>query len=150
VFPVNTFKRAGAVLLATLAMGVVAAAPANAQTQEGLVNVYVSDVYVQVPVAVAANICDVNVNALAQQRRGGGAECDATAESTAVTEGACDGDSPTQRGLVNVTLQNLCLQIPVGIAANVCDANVNVLARQQRRGGAECEAVALPRAELPA
>jgi hypothetical protein len=146
---VNTFKRAGAVALAILTMGVVAAAPANAQTQEGLVNVFVSDVYVQVPVGVAANICEVNANVLSEQKRQGGALCEADADSSArVNEGACDADTPTQSGLVNVTLQNVCIQIPVGIAANVCEANVNVLARQQRTGEATCEAVARPIAEL--
>ncbi|UJA20375.1 hypothetical protein HJD18_09240 [Thermoleophilia bacterium SCSIO 60948] len=51
--------------------------------QEGLVNVNVSDVVVKVPVSVAANICDVAVNVLAQQRRGGPVSCDAVADSDA-------------------------------------------------------------------
>ena len=45
----------------------VAAAPADAATQEGLVNVAVTDITVQVPIAVAANVCDVSVNVLAEQ-----------------------------------------------------------------------------------
>jgi hypothetical protein len=42
-------------------------APALAQTQSGLVNVIIGDVTVAVPVAVAANICGVNVNVIAEQ-----------------------------------------------------------------------------------
>ncbi len=64
------------------------AAPAAAQPQigSGLVNVIVGDVTVQLPVAIAANVCDVNVNVLALQLRTGDAECTATATSLA-TEG---------------------------------------------------------------
>lgn len=54
-------------------------------------------------------------------------------------------------GLVNVTVTdviddvtvvvrdvNVSLGAALGIAANVCDVNVNVLAEQLRRGGATC------------
>ena len=47
-----------AITTAGLAAG---AGPASAQNQEGLVNVAIEDVVVQVPVAIAANVCDVNV-----------------------------------------------------------------------------------------
>ena len=43
-----------------------AAAPALAQ-QTGLVNVEIGDVTVAVPVAVAANICGVDINIIATQ-----------------------------------------------------------------------------------
>jgi hypothetical protein len=140
--------RTSARLVAFVAMFMLAlSAPAFAQTQEGLVNVNVSGVDVQVPVAVAANVCDVNVNALAEQLRLGGASCDANATSDAVFDPATEsGDAPTQNGLVNVNVSDVLVQIPIGIAANVCDVNVNVLARQMRLGGATCDAVATPTA----
>jgi hypothetical protein len=90
-------KRVFAVVAATSAMAVGAAAPSSAQPvdQDGLVNVAIVDVLnnnnvfvnVQVPVGIAANICDVNVNVLAQQRRDGGSrQCTATAESQAAAD----------------------------------------------------------------
>ena len=57
-------------------------------------------------------------------------------------------------GLVNVTVvdlldfnrvvsdNNVSLGAALGIAANVCDVNVNVLARQLRSGGATCTSTA--------
>ena len=65
-----------------LAVGAVGAPAAAAQPQVGLVNVNVEDVYVNavVPVAVAANICNVPVNLLvADLRQDNTAECDADA-----------------------------------------------------------------------
>ena len=37
----------------------------------------------QIPISVAANVCDVNVNVLAEQLRNGGANCDADAAADA-------------------------------------------------------------------
>jgi hypothetical protein len=72
--------------------------------QEGLVNVNVSNVAndlaknlkvdvsqipvsVQVPVGVAANICNVDANVLAQQKQGEqAAQCDATSTSQALNQ----------------------------------------------------------------
>ena len=48
-----------------------------------LVNVVIGDVTVQVPIGVAANICDINAAVLANQVDSGDATCTATAESTA-------------------------------------------------------------------
>jgi hypothetical protein len=56
--------------------------PNNAR-QNGLVNVAIQDTNVQVPVAVAANICGVAVNAIATQTLVGPTTCDALAESEA-------------------------------------------------------------------
>ncbi|MBD1916903.1 MULTISPECIES: hypothetical protein [Cyanophyceae] len=81
------------------------------QQQNGLVNVGLSDVLndlaialdvnvgnipvtVQAPIGVAANVCDVNANVLAEQVRNGGAECDAETTSQALNE-------IVQRQLVN-------------------------------------------------
>jgi hypothetical protein len=125
------------------------AMPASAQPQQdGLVNVNVSDVTVQLPIAVAANVCDVNVNVLAQQLRDGGAECDSEATSDAVIEWPRNGNGPQQEGLVNVNVSDIIVQAPIGIAANICDVNANVLAEQVRDGGAECDAETTPIAEI--
>jgi len=65
--------------------------------------------------------------------------------------------------LVNVTIfdvltgNTVVLQLPIGIAANVCGVDVNVLAQQAASGGASCDATAangigdlrIPRAFLP-
>jgi hypothetical protein len=130
---------AGAVALAVAGF---AAAPASAQQQEGLVNLAVTDVNIQVPVGVAANICDVNVGILAEQLRMGGAECTATAESMASAgpDGGGGDSTQTQTGLVNVIIDDVNVQVPIALAANVCDVNVGVLARQLRVGGAQCDA----------
>ena len=131
-----------AALVATGAVSLGAAGAAEAQTsQEGLVNVNVENVTAQVPIGIAANVCDVNANVLAEQLRNGGAECDATAESIA-TNGPNEGGPTRQEGLVNVNAEDITIQLPVSLAANVCDVNVGVLSSQLRRGGATCDATA--------
>src|SRR5215207_891173 len=115
-------------LAAAVTMGLVAAAPAQAQNQqEGLVNVAVEDVIVQLPIAVAANVCDVNVAVLAQFVDDAAA-CEATADSTA-TAGPNQRGNTRQEGLVNVLVDDVLVQAPISVAANVCDVNVAVLAR---------------------
>ena len=109
--------------------------------QEGLVNVNVSDVTVQAPLALAANVCDVTVNALVlAQLELGEADCDATAESFA--SGGDGDDGPDQSGLINVHIDNVLVQAPIAVAANICDVAVNVLASQVGLGEADCEATA--------
>ncbi len=85
-------KRILAVLVTTALMVAIMAVPASAQPifTGGLVNVTivdavdVEDVTVQVPVAAAANICDVDVNVLvADLADDGNANCTATATSRA-------------------------------------------------------------------
>ncbi len=61
--------------------------------QDGLVNVSVDGVLVQLPVAVAANVCDVNVNALAQQLGAGDATCTAVSDSDAGGPGLMAGSA---------------------------------------------------------
>jgi hypothetical protein len=112
-----------AVTTAGLAAGV---APASAQTQEGLVNVAVEDVTVQVPVAIAANICDLNVVALGELQDAGSA-CVATADSAASAGGGSGGGPANQEGLVNVLIDDVVVQVPVAVAANICDVNVVIL-----------------------
>jgi hypothetical protein len=80
------------------------ASTAFAQKQEGLVNVNLGDVVlneiaedinvdvsqipvsVQVPVGVAANVCGVDANVLASQKKDSEATCDATSSSQALTQ----------------------------------------------------------------
>jgi hypothetical protein len=38
------------------------------------------------PIGIAANVCDVSANVLAEQAKGGGAECTATSVSQAFTQ----------------------------------------------------------------
>lgn len=140
-------KRSLVALALATAMLFAFALPASAQPQQdGLVNVNVSDVVVQLPIAVAANVCDVAVNVLAQQVRDGGAECDAVADPGATIEWPGNGNG-NQEGLVNVNVSDIVVQAPIGIAANICDINANVLAEQIRDGGAECTAETTPIAE---
>ena len=115
-------------VVAAGAMALTVAGPASAQNQqEGLVNVAVEDVVVQVPVAVAANLCDINVAVLAEVRDDAAA-CEATADSTA-TAGPNSNRPTRQSGLVNVLLDDVLVQVPVAVAANLCDVNVAVLSR---------------------
>lgn len=81
-----------AALLATGALSAGAlAAPAAAQpvVTGGLVNVTIVDAVdvdrttVQLPLAVAANVCDVDINILAADLADGDANCDAEATSRA-------------------------------------------------------------------
>ena len=126
----------------------VAAAPASAHNQAGdsLINVQISDVTIAVPIAVAANLCDINVNVLALQAKAGDTTCDADATSVATpgTGHHPGGPGGNQAGdsLVNVQISNLTVLLPVGIAANVCDVNANVLAAQLKVGDTTCTAVA--------
>ena len=123
-----SIRRTVAALAATVAVAAAFAAPASAQNQQnGLVNVAVEDVVVQVPVAVAANICDVNVAVLANVADDAAA-CEATANSTATRGPNSNGPPTRQEGLVNVLLDDVLVQVPVSVAANVCDVNVAVLA----------------------
>ena len=120
-----------AVILAVLA-GLATAIPASAQQQSGLVNVNISDNTVLVPVAVAANICDVNVAVLVSDLRDvGTTTCDALATSNAtVTPAPGGGPGAHQEGLINVNLENNVVEIPIAAAANICDVDVFVLASE--------------------
>jgi hypothetical protein len=53
------------------------------ENQSGLVNLHVADRTIQVAVAVAASVCDVAVNVLAQGTLTGLATCDAAGNATA-------------------------------------------------------------------
>lgn len=80
-------RRIVALISVAVLMVAVTAVPALAQNngqQRGLVNLSLGDVTVQVPVAVAANICDVSVNVVAQNTEpGGDTTCEALADAEA-------------------------------------------------------------------
>jgi len=126
-------------LLGFGATGAVEAAP----RQDGLVNVALVDTTVQVPIAVAANICDVDVNVLAAQLAVGDTTCTAGTTATAVDRGDSGGNSNArQTGLVNIFAADTTIQVPLAVAANLCDIKVNVLSRQVAAGDTTCDAVA--------
>ena len=137
--------RMSRVLLAAAAATVVMAVPAGtamAQDQDGLVNVLVTDTQIAVPVSVAANICDLNVGVLAEQVDTGQTACTSTAESEASHQGGNGGGNVQQDGLVNIAVTDTQIAVPVAVAANLCDVNVGVLARQLKLGDTDCEATA--------
>ena len=121
-------------------VGVVPATAADNRAGDSLVNVQVGDVTVLVPIAVAANLCDVAVNVLAQQADAP-ARCTATAESVATpgTGDAGGGGNQAGNSLVNVQIGDITALIPIAVAANICDVSVNVLAAQLD-AGAVCTA----------
>jgi len=137
----NTIKRPLVAFAATcmLVLG-GAAGPASADTQSGLVNVDISDNTVQVPVAVAANICGVQIAAIASNTFGGNAVCTSTSRSTASDHGGGGGGSSHQDGLVNVLLTGNTVQVPIGIAANICGVQAAVIAHNTFGGNAKCTA----------
>lgn len=113
------------------AMALATATGAMAQTrQSGLVNINVADNVVQVPIAIAANICNVTVAVLATDLGDGTATCTALAASGATVTPREPGGATRQDGLINVNLQNNTVQIPIAAAANICDVDVLVLATQ--------------------
>jgi hypothetical protein len=127
----------------TMSLGAASPAAAQPTVQRGLVNVNVEDVTVQVPIAVAANICDVTVAVLVSDLRDGSAVCDAFAESDATVTPRERGGPVVQRGLINVNISGVTIQVPIAVAANLCDITVAILATDLLEDGeATCDAVA--------
>jgi len=126
----------------------VAAGPASAQPQQnGLVNLNISGNTVQVPVGVAANVCNVSVNVLATLVNNEAAPCDASADPDAtVTPGNGGGGAGPQSGLVNVNVSDNTVQVPVAVAANVCNVSVDILVSLVNNEAASCTADASSRA----
>ena len=133
------------VTMSLFAVGAAGSASAGNKAGDSLVNVQISDVTILVPIAIAANLCDINVNILAAQVDAGDTTCTATAESAASpgpNGGNGGGGNQAGNSLVNVQLDDIFVAIPIALAANVCDVNVNVLAVQLRTGAATCNATA--------
>ncbi|MSU91006.1 hypothetical protein GE300_15535 [Rhodobacteraceae bacterium 2CG4] len=121
----------GSAMAALLALS----APAFAQDQEGLVNVSVDGNTVQVPVSVAANVCDIEVDVLSADFVGTDqTACSVDQQTAATNDFPGYEDTPgkgggNKSGLVNVSVDGNSVQVPIGVAANVCDIDANVLAR---------------------
>ena len=135
--------RAGMVLAAAVASALsLAVTSAGAQTnQRGLVNVAVVNNTVQIPIGVAANVCGLAVNVLAGRIANGETACAAVAGATATRSGGRGSSSASQHGLVNLFVADNTIQVPVGIAANVCGVSANVLASLIANGAATCDAL---------
>lgn len=146
----STLKRGAAVLLVAGGLTAGAAVPASAapmNDQRGLVNANLQDISVQVPVSVAAAICGVSVPILAQGLATGPVDCDANGEATA-TRAPGGGDAQNrQQGLVNVNIQDLDVQVPAAVAANVCGVTVAVLSGALAQGPVTCNAEGISTAE---
>src|SRR5215213_1073867 len=135
----RAFATAGVISLCVLT------GPASAQQQEGLVNLNVSNnnTSVQVPVSVAAQLCGLEVNAVAQMNRNQ-AVCDISQQQAAEANlpgfGQGQGQGTQQGGLVNLNIENnnTAVQVPVSVAAQLCGLEVNVVA-QRNRNEAICE-----------
>ena len=143
------FRLTMAALVAAVSCLAGTSAAAAQTTQNGLVNLNLENITVQVPIGVAANVCDVNVAVLANLvDTGTTGTCTAVADSTArnVTVGAPASGTTTQSGLVNVNLSNVTVQVPVAAAVNICDVNAAVLAALSDVAGASCDAKARGRA----
>lgn len=129
-------------LAAVCATAAVCASTASAQHQSGLVNVAVVDNTVQIPIGVAANVCGVAVNVLSTATLTSPVDCTAISGATATSTGnGGGGGGGNQQGLVNLYVANNTIQIPVGVAANVCGVAANVLAQGVATGSATCNAL---------
>jgi hypothetical protein len=122
----------------------VAAGPAFAQQQEGLVNVNVEGNNVQVPVGVAAQVCpNVAANVLAQAVNTQTAVCEIDQQTAAahnIRGQQGGGGGAQQEGLVNVNVDGNNVQVPIGVAAQVCpDVAANVLAQAANTQTAVCD-----------
>jgi hypothetical protein len=136
-----------AVSSSVIAVG-VSAVPAAAQTQQnGLVNVALTNTTVQVPIGVAANVCNVTANVITSNTfTPNGGPCSAVSSPSA-SGGGGGGGNTNQQGLVNVSLTNTTVQIPVGVAANVCNVTANVITSGTfTPNGGACSAVSSPTA----
>lgn len=126
-------------LVSTLALSLVSASTAQPE-QSGLVNVIVVDNTVQIPIGVAANVCGVAVNVLATATATAPVDCTAVAGAEARGRGGGGGGGGSQSGLINLYVANNTIQVPVGVAANICGISANVLAQGIVTGPVSCEA----------
>ena len=132
---------AAALSVTGVAMATPATAAPNNADQTGAVNLALQDTTIQVPIALAANICGVAVNVLATARtsRASTAPQRASASRRTRTGG---GNNANQTGLINVAVQDTTVQVPVAVAANVCGVAVNVVAAFTNVSDVTCDALA--------
>ena len=84
--------------------------------QEGLVNVNVTDVVVQAPISIAANVCDVTVAVLVSRLEDGASPCDAAATAEAITP--ADGslpELPTDSVLEELPVDSVVEELPITV-----------------------------------
>jgi len=125
---------------ATLSLG-AAAGPAEAAPQDGLVNVNVVGNTVQVPIGIAANVCGVQANVLAAANLASPVNCTSMADATATRSGGGgSGGGGRQSGLINLNITDNVIQVPVGVAANICGVQANILAAGNVAGPVTCDA----------
>ncbi len=106
---------------------VVATQDGGPVAQDGPVNVNVTDVVVQAPISIAANVCDVTVAVLVSGLADGASPCDAAASAEAITPAGGSlpelptdsvvGQLPTDSivgQLPDVTVPELPVTLPVG------------------------------------
>jgi hypothetical protein len=138
-------------VLATAALSIGLAVPAAAtpppRDNDGLIEInLVNGNTIQVPLALAANICGVTVNALAADLGPDGeATCTADADGTAEAvrnPGQGQGHNGNNGRLIEINLLNgNTIQVPLALAANVCGVTINVLAADLGPdGAADCKA----------
>jgi hypothetical protein len=133
---------ASALGVSALSLGAGLAPVQAAPVQEGLVNVYVEDTNVQIPIAVAANVCNVSVNVLATFAGPTPTDCEALAQAEAENKQGPRNRPVKQEGLINIALVDTNVQVPVAAAANLCGISVNILAETLGTGGTTCDAMA--------
>ncbi len=130
-----------AALVAAVSCLAVASTASAQPHQNGLVNVAVVDNTVQIPIGIAANVCGVAVNVLSSATALAPADCTAVAPATAFSTGGGGGGGGSQDGLVNLWVSDNTIQVPIGIAANICGVAANVLATGTFTGPADCDAL---------
>ena len=92
-----------------LTTGFGTAAGAEPVAQEGLVNLNLTGMTAQLPIDLAANLCDVAVDVLVNELSDGSAPCTASSNSDAVVTTE-DGGPVAQEGLVNVNVTDVVVQ----------------------------------------
>ena len=107
--------------------------------QEGLVNLNLTGVTAQLPIDLAANLCDVTVDVLVSELDDGSSPCEASSNADAVVTTE-DGGPVAQEGLVNVNVTDVVVQAPISVVANVCDVTVAVLVSRLQDGASPCDA----------
>lgn len=134
-------RRIVAVAMTTATAAAMAAGPAAAQPQSGLVNVDIANNTVQVPISVAANVCGVQAGVLATGLASAPYQCTSSSSGTAtVTPSTGTGGGGPQQGLVNLAITGNTIQVPVGLAANLCQIQAGVLASEMVQGAGTCKA----------
>ena len=93
-------------------------------------------------------MCDVTVAVLVSELEDGSAPCDASADSGAMLA-TPDGGPVEQDGLVNLNLTDLVIQLPISVAANVCDVLVAVLTGAVEDTASPCDAAGVAEAIVP-